>query len=99
MKLADDADFRKSLGRTVDGFGKLQDGFGRAVLAEPGLRRAITEDLDTFLKAAEMGKVQEFGKMTEFEKTALRKNDDFRKAVFEKTVDFEKSSFGRTAGE
>jgi len=99
QKLASDGDFRKALARTSGDFAKMEAAFGRTVLEKAALRRALFEHTDSFMKAAELAKVAEFGRMTEFERTALRKNADFQLAVFERTAEFEKTALGRTGGE
>jgi hypothetical protein len=99
QKIADDPAFAKALGARVGDFGKLEQGFGRIVLEDDGLRRALIYQRSEFGKVAWLAKTPEFGKMSADELEAFGKSAEFRSAIFEKSIEgFEKSGgFGKSA--
>ena len=94
QRAAEDNEFRGDLEKAVADFQKVEAMFGKAVIENGTLARAIAEDPEVFLKAAQLAKIPEFGKMDEGMRRAILTNKSVQEAVFARTTEFEKTEGG-----
>ena len=98
--IAEDPAYGRALAARVGDFQKLEAAFSRTILEKAVLRKALFEKTGDFLKVAELAKMEQFGKMTAYERAAFGKSTEFRAAIYEKAIgDFGKTGFGKSEGE